>query len=189
MIALLNGTLCRHNNDDGTAVILDDIRIGHEVIAPVTLPDFVKPNCSVSWWIIHHITPDSQTYFAFLEYEERELAKKLTKVQGIGMRVAHRIVTALGHDATVRAIANGDPNALAKDIPGFGPKGAKAVIATWGKDFKALCSGAGDPRIPRVKAALQSLGFAGYEDDIEELCRTDPDASDSDIVKAITASR
>jgi Holliday junction DNA helicase RuvA len=188
MIALLNGSLIRQS-DDGTAVILDDIRIGHEVMAPVTLPDFVKVGCSVSWWIIHHVTQDSQTFYAFLEYEERELAKKLTKVQGIGMRVAHRIVTTHGYQVTVDLIAKGDPKALAADIAGFGPKGAKALVDTWGKDFKALCSGAGDPRIPRVKAALGVLNISIPDEEIMELCRTDPDATDSDLVKAITSAR
>ena len=186
MIALLNGSLIRQN-DDGTAIILDDIRIGHEVIAPVTLPDYVRINCSVSWKILHHITQEGQCLLAFLEWEERDLAKKLAKVQGIGVKTAHRIVTTHGADAVVGAIARADVKALCDGVQGFGPKGAKSVIATLQTKFKALAGGGGDPRIPRVRAALKTLGVEFTEEDLVELARTDPGASDAELVKAFTS--
>ena len=68
----------------------------------------------MAWWIYHHVTQDSQALFAFEFQDERELAKKLMKVQGVGAGVSHAIVTTLGRDAVIEAVASGDSAALAK---------------------------------------------------------------------------
>ncbi|MFT6168452.1 MAG: Holliday junction DNA helicase RuvA [Celeribacter sp.] len=73
------------------------------------------------------VREDNMQLFGFTSLFEKEWYRLLVSVQGIGAKAAMAILGTLGPEATGRAIALGDWNAI-KAAPGVGPKTAQRVI-------------------------------------------------------------
>lgn len=73
------------------------------------------------------VREDILQLFGFTSLFEKEWYRLLVSVQGIGAKAAMAILGTLGPEATGRAIALGDWNAI-KAAPGVGPKTAQRVI-------------------------------------------------------------
>lgn len=73
------------------------------------------------------VREDIMQLFGFTSLFEKEWYRLLVSVQGIGAKAAMAILGTLGPEATGRAIALGDWNAI-KAAPGVGPKTAQRVI-------------------------------------------------------------
>lgn len=74
-----------------------------------------------------HVREDVMQLFGFTTLLEKEWHRLLISVQGIGAKASMAILGTLGPDATGRAIALGDWNAI-KAAPGVGPKIAQRVV-------------------------------------------------------------
>lgn len=84
-------------------------------------------NKSVFFYLSFIVREDSQTLYAFLEKEERDLFERLTQVSGIGPKTALGIVGHMEIDTFHRAILSSDTILLSK-IPGIGKKTAERLI-------------------------------------------------------------
>jgi Holliday junction DNA helicase RuvA len=73
------------------------------------------------------VREDNMQLFGFTSLFEKEWYRLLVSVQGIGAKAAMAILGTLGPEATGRAVALGDWNAI-KAAPGVGPKTAQRVI-------------------------------------------------------------
>jgi Holliday junction DNA helicase RuvA len=73
------------------------------------------------------VREDILQLFGFTSLFEMEWYRLLVSVQGIGAKAAMALLGTLGPEATGRAIALGDWNAI-KAAPGVGPKTAQRVI-------------------------------------------------------------
>jgi Holliday junction DNA helicase RuvA len=73
------------------------------------------------------VREDIMQLFGFTSMFEKEWYRLLVSVQGIGAKAAMAILGTLGPEATGRAVALGDWNAI-KAAPGVGPKTAQRVI-------------------------------------------------------------
>ena len=73
------------------------------------------------------VREDNMQLFGFTSLFEKEWYRLLVSVQGIGAKAAMAILGTLGPEATGRAVAPGDWNAV-KAAPGVGPKTAQRVI-------------------------------------------------------------
>ena len=73
------------------------------------------------------VREDIMQLFGFTSLFEKEWYRLLISVQGIGAKAAMAILGTLGPEATGRAVALGDWNAI-KAAPGVGPKTAQRVI-------------------------------------------------------------
>ncbi len=73
------------------------------------------------------VREDNMQLFGFTSLLEKEWYRLLISVQGIGAKAAMAILGVLGPEATGRAIALGDWNAV-KAAPGVGPKIAQRVV-------------------------------------------------------------
>ena len=73
------------------------------------------------------VREDNMQLFGFTSLLEKEWYRLLISVQGIGAKAAMAILGTLGPEATGRAIALGDWNAV-KAAPGVGPKIAQRVV-------------------------------------------------------------
>jgi Holliday junction DNA helicase RuvA len=171
MIARLAGVLLEKNPPH---LVIDVNGVGYEVEAPNgvfnNLPENGK---SVAILIHHHFSQDSQTLYGFASVGERELFRKLLKVNGIGAKLALAILSGASGDELTRFVASGDVAALTR-IPGIGKKTAERIVMELRDklDGVALIAGAGsgaagsavsnDP-VTEASHALAALGYKPAE--------------------------
>ena len=125
MIARLAGILLEKNPPH---LVIDVNGVGYEVEAPNgvfnNLPENGK---TVAILIHHHFSQDSQTLYGFASLGERELFRKLLKVNGIGAKLALSILSGASGDELTRFVSTGDVAALTR-IPGIGKKTAQKFL-------------------------------------------------------------
>ena len=124
MIAYLKGLLQKKTTD---ALIIENGGIGYEVIAPLStfyaLPD---ENEQVSLNIYTHVREDAFILFGFNTVLEKKIFTLLISVSGIGPKLAINILSGIGPDVLLEAIAVGDVARL-QSIPGVGKKTAERL--------------------------------------------------------------
>lgn len=170
MIARLSGILL---DKTPPHLVIDINGIGYEVEAPMgvflDLPENGKP---VSIVIHHHFSQDHQTLYGFASQAERELFRKLLKVNGIGAKLALTILSGASGEELTRYVASADIASLTR-MPGIGKKTAERIImelrdkldgidsASMGR----LAGGAAVSSKPTTEAshALAALGYKPAE--------------------------
>jgi len=124
MIARLKGILFKKTTQ---TIIIDVGGVGYEVSVPLstfyTLPEL---NESVSLQIHTHVKDDSLTLFGFNTSLEKTLFLMLVSVSGIGPKLSVNILSGMGPQDLLEAIANGDALRL-QAIPGIGKKTAERI--------------------------------------------------------------
>lgn len=124
MIALLRGTLFKKTTQ---SMIIDNGGIGYEVVVPLstyyTLPE---SNETVSLHIYTHVREDALMLFGFQTPLEKEIFMLLISVSGIGPKLAINILSGIGPDELLEAIARKDAFRL-QSIPGVGKKTAERI--------------------------------------------------------------
>ncbi len=167
MIAHLNGIVFRKTTG---SVIIDANGIGYEVIVPLstfyTLPDESE---RASLHIHTHVREDTLALFGFHTRLEKNIFLMLVSVSGIGPKLAINILSGIGPQELLEAIAYGDSVRL-RAIPGVGKKTAerialelkdRALKVLGQEDFPALDIPEGkDKRL--VEDALSALLNLGY---------------------------
>lgn len=111
--------------------------IGYRLAIPLStytrLPSLEKP---IRFFLSHIVREDSQTLYAFLIKEERDLFETLITLSGIGPKTALAIIGHIELGAFQRAIASADVRLLSK-IPGIGKKTAERLVIEMRDKFKA----------------------------------------------------
>jgi len=74
-----------------------------------------------------HVREDHIHLYGFFDMAERDWFRILTTVQGVGAKVALALLSVLGADDLLQAIASGDKSAITK-APGVGPKLATRIL-------------------------------------------------------------
>ncbi len=75
-----------------------------------------------------HVREDHIHLYGFIDAAEHEWFRLLTTVQGVGARVALAILSVMGPDELVRAVASGDKAAVSR-ANGVGPKLAGRIVS------------------------------------------------------------
>ncbi|MGA9574331.1 MAG: Holliday junction branch migration protein RuvA [Lysobacterales bacterium] len=171
MIARLSGILL---DKTPPLMVIDVNGVGYEVEAPLgvfsQLPENGKP---VAVLIHHHFSQDSQTLYGFASNGEREVFRKLLKINGIGAKLALAILSGASAEELARFVAMGDVAALTR-LPGIGKKTAERIIMELRDKLTGINVGAGggarpvgapDATDPATEAghALASLGYKPIE--------------------------
>ena len=150
MIAHLKGILL---NKSTSSIIVDNNGLGYEVFVPLstfyTLPD--AEGQEVSLHIHTHVREDAFLLFGFKTILEKKIFRMLISVSGIGPKLAINILSGIGPDVLLEAIALGDVAKL-QSIPGVGKKTAERISLEL-KD-KAQSTRA-DVDLPPVKISSQ----------------------------------
>ncbi len=124
MIAHLNGTLLQKSTQ---SVIIDNGGIGYEVFVPLStfyaLPDKDE---RVSLYIYTHVREDALVLFGFNTPLEKDIFLMLISVSGIGPKLAINILSGIGPDDLLEAMARGDALRL-QSIPGVGRKMSERI--------------------------------------------------------------
>jgi len=146
--------------------------VGYEVEAPTGVFDQLPENGkNVAILIHHHFSQDHQTLFGFGSIGERELFRKLLKVNGIGAKLALAILSGANGDELTRFVSNGDVAALTR-IPGIGKKTAERIVMELRDKLDGIALVAGnaggnagvstDP-VTEASHALTALGYKPAE--------------------------
>ena len=124
MIAHLNGLVFRKTTE---SVIIDANGIGYEVIVPLStfynLPD---ESGRASLHIYTHVREDTLALFGFHTRLEKTIFLMLVSISGIGPKLAINILSGIGPQELLEAIAHGDSVRL-RAIPGVGKKTAERI--------------------------------------------------------------
>ena len=169
MIARLSGILLVKNPP---YIVIDVNGVGYEVEAPSSvfsdLPENGKPVAIV---IHHNFSQDSQTLYGFASLEEREVFRKLLKINGIGAKMALAILSGATGAELAHYVASGDVAALTR-VPGIGKKTAERIIMELRDKLTDIGIGSGgmargapvstDP-LTEATHALTSLGYKPAE--------------------------
>jgi Holliday junction DNA helicase RuvA len=126
MIARLNGIVELLGED---RVVVDVGGVGYLVFCSGrTLGRLPGDGVSVQLHIETHVREDHIHLYGFVDAAEHEWFRLLTTVQGVGARVALAILSAMGPDDLVRAVASGDKTAVSQ-ANGVGPKLAGRIVS------------------------------------------------------------
>ncbi len=124
MIAHLSGLVFRKTTE---SVIIDAGGIGYEVIVPLStfykLPDEAV---RASLHIYTHVREDTLALFGFHTRLEKSVFIMLISISGIGPKLAINILSGIGPQELLEAIAHGDSVRL-QAIPGVGKKTAERI--------------------------------------------------------------
>ena len=125
MIASLKGILLKKTTD---TLIIDNGGIGYEAIAPLsTFYALPEEGEEVSLQIYTHVREDAFILFGFKTALEKNIFRLLISVSGIGPKLATNILSGVGPDILLEAIAAGDLARL-QSIPGVGKKTAERIV-------------------------------------------------------------
>ena len=147
MISHLSGTLFEKSTQ---SIIIEVGGVGFEIFVPLStfyaLPELHE---SVSLYIHTHVREDALVLFGFSTKLEKSLFLMLVSVSGIGPKLSANILSGMGAEELLRAIASGDADRL-RAIPGIGKKTAERIALEL-KDRAAKFSG--DSEIPPIQTS------------------------------------
>ena len=124
MIAHLKGVLFKKTTQ---SIIIDVGGVGYQVSVPLsTFYSLPETDESISLQIHTHVKDDSLTLFGFNTSLEKALFLMLVSVSGIGPKLSVNILSGMGPQDLLEAIAQGDVMRL-QAIPGIGKKTAERI--------------------------------------------------------------
>lgn len=151
MIANLTGILAAK---DPSRLVLDVNGVGYEVFIPLStyfaLPELRAP---LTLHVFTHLREDAIQLFGFLTSDEKTAFTLLTKISGVGGKLALSVLSALKIDDLRMAVLANDVDKLAS-VPGIGKKSA-GRIALELKDTIA-CLGDGTPEASETPASIDA---------------------------------
>jgi Holliday junction DNA helicase RuvA len=174
--------------------IVEASGIGYRLTIPLStytkLPPLEK---QIQLFLSHVVREDSQTLYAFLTREERDLFELLITISGIGPKTALAIIGHMEMGAFQRAIGSADVRLLSK-IPGIGKKTAERLVIEMRDKFKGgkkekplLLSGGGDLLSDAMNALLH-LGYNPLAAQKAVQSVIEERKEESDLGKIITAA-
>lgn len=145
-------------------VIIDTGGVGYEVNVPVSVGETLHLGAQATLYIHHSQREDGQYLYGFADIEQRTLFRELTKVSGVGPKMALMILSGLSVAELVRVVAEQNVAALVK-VPGIGKKTAERLLLDlgdrMGKAFHFAGTDSAPPRhqaVQEAESALINLG-------------------------------
>ena len=163
MIGKLTGTLLEKTPPQ---VLVDCHGVGYEVQVPMStfynLPGLGEKISLLTHFIVRE---DAQLLYGFATPQERQTFRELIKVSGVGPRMALSLLSGMGIDDLVKAIALQEVARLVK-VPGIGKKTAERLLLELkGKLGDAVVGTAGaQVKSDAQSDILQALLALGYSD-------------------------
>ena len=125
MIASLNGVLETVAED---FAVVDVSGVGYLVFCSGrTLANLPQPGEPVRFVVETHVREDHINLYGFAEAGERDWFRLLTSVQGVGAKVALAILSAIGSEELIQAVAAQDKTMVSR-ANGVGPKLAGRIV-------------------------------------------------------------
>jgi Holliday junction DNA helicase RuvA len=195
MIARLSGVLL---DKTPPYMVIDVNGVGYELEAPASVfSNLPAIGQQVAIVIHHHFSQDHQTLYGFASLGERELFRKLLKINGIGAKVALTILSGVSGEELAHYVSSGDVAALTR-LPGIGKKTAERIIMELRDklDGIAIATGAAtggspiatDP-VTEASHALTALGYKPAEVSRMVTAVAKPDMPAEDIIRKALQTR
>lgn len=169
MIARLEGIL---RTRDLQSVVLDVGGVGYEVEVPLsTLASLPEAGAQVALHTHLVVREDAHVLFGFLRARDRDLFRRLIRVNGIGARLALAMLSTMAAEELAGHITAGDVTALTR-VPGIGKRTAERVVLELGErlvdlGFGTACDSSTAAAARGVErealAALQALGYRAVD--------------------------
>lgn len=156
MIMRLQGTVLDHGLD---WVLLDVGGVGYQVHAPLALVASQVAGTVVTIWTHEVVREDKRELYGFASREALELFWKLIEVNGVGPKVAQKILGSGTPEEVKRHVMEGDITFLTR-VPGVGKKTAQKIILELKGALVDLATLTGDRDLVEV---LTGLGYAVSE--------------------------
>jgi Holliday junction DNA helicase RuvA len=139
------------------SAILDVGGVGYELRIPLSTYYRLSARPDPATLFVHtHVREDALALFGFATREERAAFERLIGISGVGPRMALAVLSGIGVDDLVRAVAEKDRARLER-IPGIGRKTAERILLEL-QDKK-------DGRAERVSASAVEPPLAGVRED------------------------
>jgi Holliday junction DNA helicase RuvA len=167
--------------------------IGFEVRVPLGTLEQTPPGSPATLHTILHVVDGMPTLLGFATRAERELARKLMSVSGVGPALTLAMLSTCPPSDLQQAIVTGDL-ALLKSIKGIGNKTAERLCLELRDQVSRLppgvATGAAVPPpqgIEDAVAALVTLGYGGKEarEGVRRARDRSPQATPEQLVKAV----
>jgi len=173
LIAFLQGKI--HSVDVETAIV-DVQGVGYEVHCSSTTLSHIEESKMASLFIFTHVREDSIQLYGFSTKTEKELFLSLNRVNGIGPKMAQKILSGTSPENLVAMIESEDVSGLSK-LPKVGKKTAEQMILSL-KDKLVFEKAAPNTRGPKkdILSALVNLGFKAA--DAEKVVEKMPPGTD-----------
>jgi holliday junction DNA helicase RuvA len=154
------------------SVVLDVGGVGYEVEVPLsTLASLPETGARVVLFTHLMVREDAHTLFGFLQTRDRDLFRRLIRVNGIGARLALAMLSTMAADELAGHISGGNIAALTR-IPGIGKRTAERVVLELGERLQDLGFGPAPGASPQgaaagieheAAAALEVLGYRAID--------------------------
>ncbi|HEX2583359.1 MAG TPA: Holliday junction branch migration protein RuvA [Chlamydiales bacterium] len=157
MFEYIKGTLV---DKDPSKAVVEAGGIGYRLSIPLStfnrLPPLKNP---VELDLSHIVREDSETLYAFMTQDERNLFETVLTVSGIGPKTASAIIGHIDIAAFQNAIAHSDIRLLSK-IPGIGKKTAERLVIEMRDKFKGRGKNAFNAAPQLLENSLHSDAFS-----------------------------
>lgn len=167
MIGYLRGRVVYRDENE---VILDCGGIGYEVtVTAAALQALPLPGAEGEIYVHFSSTENGTALFGFSSLQERQLFRQLNSVSSVGPKVAIALLSGMGVDGTVEAIATGNSVPLTK-VKGVGKKIAERVVLelkekvadVWAVTPSVPLAGETKAETLALRDALEALIQLGY---------------------------
>lgn len=154
----------------GSRAVLRVRDVGYELKVSLSTASQLKSGSLATLYTILHVVDGMPTLLGFATRSERELARKLLGISGVGPSIALSILSHYSAEEAVEAIATSDAAAL-KRVKGVGQKTAERLCLELRDSIRKLDiapSGKGPAAQPAeldedAALALQTLGYSEKE--------------------------
>lgn len=109
------------------ACVMTSGGVGYEIELPIPAFCTLGVGANVSLFTHLHVREDAHLLFGFTDKAEREIFKKLIKINGVGAKMALAILSTLPAQELHQAVEYGDETALTR-VAGIGKKTAQRLI-------------------------------------------------------------
>lgn len=158
MISFLRGQILDRELDHFT---IDVNGVGYEIHCSQNTLDHLTNQVEVNVYIYTHVREDAITLFGFSTKAEKEMFLSLNKVNGIGPKMAQKILSGAPLERLIQMVEEGDVSGLSK-LPKVGKKTAEQMILSLkGKLVLSEATGMSSGKSSRgdIVSALVNLGF------------------------------
>ena len=180
---------------DPLKAVVETGGIGYRLTIPLSTYTQLPPcEKSLKLYLSQVVREDSNTLYAFLAKEERDLFETLITLSGIGPKTALAIIGHMDIASFQRAIAASDVRLLSK-IPGIGKKTAERLVIEMRDKFKkgplkgkSLSLSSADTLIGDAMNALLNLGYGPIDAQKAVQAAMEEKKEEKDLGRLITAA-
>lgn len=161
MIGWLKGRIVERSED---GLVLDVNGVGYELQCSLSTIDAVLGFEEACLWVQTQVREDAITLFGFATTLEKRMFLSLIKVNGVGPKMAIKILSGTSLQNLSAMIESGDVKALS-NLPKVGKKTAEQLILSLKGKLSVESDGARVAH-PRLTAVLPAARFTGLQAEI-----------------------